>query len=97
LRHHPTGPVRSYHVAKKNRPLTPVHLLAFAVAFAMTGICTALALQAGSNPLTVVTVRTVTAVALLGTWLVLNGMSFRLRGREAGVALLIGIPLSANN
>jgi drug/metabolite transporter (DMT)-like permease len=97
LRHHPTGPVRSYHVAKKNRPLTPVHLLAFAVAFAMTGICTALALQAGSNPLTVVTVRTVTAVALLGTWLVLNGMSFRLRRREAGVALLIGIPLSANN
>jgi drug/metabolite transporter (DMT)-like permease len=97
LRHHPTGPVRSYHVAKKNRPLTPVHLLAFAVAFAMTGICTALALQAGSNPLTVVTVRTVTAVALLGTWLVLNAMSFRLRRREAGVALLIGIPLSANN
>ena len=63
----------------------------------MTGICTALALQAGSNPLTVVTVRTITAVALLAAWLVLNGISFRLSRRDAGVALLIGVPLCVNN
>ena len=58
--------------------MTPAHLLAFAVAFAMTGICTALALQGGSNPLTVVTVRTVTALALLLAWFYLMKVPFRL-------------------
>jgi drug/metabolite transporter (DMT)-like permease len=77
--------------------LTPVHLLAFAVAFAMTGICTALAIQGGSNPLTVVTVRTVAAMALLAGWLFYNGISFRLHGRDLAAALLIGIPLCINN
>jgi drug/metabolite transporter (DMT)-like permease len=77
--------------------LTPAHLLAFAVAFAMTGICTALALQDGSNPLTVVTVRTLSAVGLLAAWLVLQQVSLRLPRRDAGIALLIGIPLCVNN
>jgi drug/metabolite transporter (DMT)-like permease len=77
--------------------LTPVHLLAFAVAFAMTGICTALALQAGSNPLTVVTVRTITAIALLAAWLGVNRASFALPRRDAAIALLIGLPLCVNN
>jgi drug/metabolite transporter (DMT)-like permease len=77
--------------------LTPAHLLAFAVAFAMTGICTALALQGGSNPLTVVTVRTCTALALLMAWFFLMKVSFRLPRRDAVIALAIGIPLCINN
>ena len=35
----------------------------------MTGICTALALDGGSNPLTVVTLRTVVATLLMLAWL----------------------------
>ncbi|HEX6317245.1 MAG TPA: DMT family transporter [Burkholderiales bacterium] len=77
--------------------MTPAHLLAFAVAFAMTGICTALALQGGSNPLTVVTVRTVSALALLMAWFYLMKVQFRLPRRDAVIALAIGIPLSINN
>ncbi|MGH8668638.1 MAG: hypothetical protein ACREUH_05340 [Burkholderiales bacterium] len=61
--------------------MTPLHLLSFAVAFAMTGICTALALQSGSNPLTVVTVRTCAAIALLAAWLLYNGISLKLPRR----------------
>ena len=63
----------------------------------MTGICTALALQGGSNPLTVVTVRTVTALALLLAWFYLMKVPFRLPRRDASIALAIGIPLSINN
>ena len=77
--------------------MTPLHLLAFAVAFAMTGICTALALESGSNPLTVVTVRTVTAVALLGLWLTYQRIPLGLPRRDLLVALAIGVPLTANN
>jgi drug/metabolite transporter (DMT)-like permease len=77
--------------------LTPFHLLAFAVAFAMTGICTALAIEGGSNPLTVVTVRTVAAMALLAGWLAWNGISFTLGRKDRVAALLIGIPLCINN
>jgi drug/metabolite transporter (DMT)-like permease len=77
--------------------LTPLHLLAFAVAFAMTGICTALALQGGSNALTVVTVRTLVAVGLLAGWLSYNRISFRMKKRDLLAALLIGIPLCINN
>ena len=77
--------------------MTPLHLLSFAVAFAMTGICTALALEAGSNPLTVVTVRTFSAIALLLAWLRYNKLSLKLGPRDVGVALFIGIPLCVNN
>lgn len=77
--------------------MTPLHLLSFAVAFAMTGICTALALEAGSTPLAVVTVRTLAAIALLLAWLVYNKLSLKLGPRDAAVALLIGIPLCVNN
>ena len=94
---HPRGLRWTYHARKKNNPLTPFHLLAFAVAFAMTGICTALALQGGSNPLTVVTLRTVVAIALLSGWLFYNGATFRLPSRERNAALLIGVPLCINN
>jgi drug/metabolite transporter (DMT)-like permease len=77
--------------------LTPFHLLAFAVSFAMTGICTALALEGGSDALTVVTARTVAAIALLVAWLSYNGLSLRLPKRELAIALAIGIPLCINN
>jgi len=77
--------------------LTPLHLLSFAVAFAMTGICTALALEAGSTPLTVVTVRTLAAIALLAGWLLYSRIPLRLGKRDLAIALLIGIPLCINN
>lgn len=77
--------------------MTPLHLLSFAVAFAMTGICTALALEAGSNPLTVVTVRTFSAIALLLAWLVFMKVPLRLGRRDMCIALLIGVPLCVNN
>ena len=63
----------------------------------MTGICTALALQGGSNPLTVVTVRTVAAIGLLVGWLLLMKIPFRLPRKDIAIALAIGLPLAANN
>jgi len=63
----------------------------------MTGICTALALEAGSTPLTVVTVRTLAAIALLAGWLLYSRIPLRLGKRDLAIALLIGIPLCINN
>jgi drug/metabolite transporter (DMT)-like permease len=77
--------------------LTPIPLLAFAVAFAMTGICTALALEGGSSPLTVVTVRTFVAIALVAGWFLYHGISFKLGRNDLVTACLIGIPLCINN
>lgn len=77
--------------------LTPLPLLAFATSFAMVGICTAAALQAGSNPLTVVTVRTLTTVMLLLAYLLAAGAPLRLSRRDAIVALGIGVPFAGNN
>jgi drug/metabolite transporter (DMT)-like permease len=82
---------------RRTAALTPAHLLAFAVAFAMTGICTALALQGGSNPLTVVTVRTVCAVLLLLAWLSYRSVPLAMARRDLAIALLIGLPLCINN
>jgi drug/metabolite transporter (DMT)-like permease len=83
--------------AKEKNALTPFHLLAFATSFAMVGICTALALQGGSNPLTVVTARTLASLALLVGWFVWTRVSLRVPRREVLLALAIGLPLSANN
>lgn len=77
--------------------MTPFHLLAFAVSFAMTGICTALALGGGSNPLTVVTVRTIATVLLLLGWLRLVGVPLGMSRRDLALAVLIAVPLSMNN
>ena len=77
--------------------MTPFHLLAFAVAFAMVGICTALAIDGGSNPLTVVTLRTIVTVLLLLAWLRFAGVALALPRRDLAIALLIAIPLSMNN
>ena len=61
----------------------PFHLLAFAISFAMVGICTALALGGGADPLTVVTLRTLGTVALFVLWFRLAGV--RLSHRRAWI------------
>ena len=77
--------------------MTPFHLLAFAVSFSMVGICIALALAGGSNPLTVVTARAaVTLLALLG-WFRFAGLPLAMTRRDFVVAALIALPLTANN
>ena len=75
----------------------PVHLLAFATSFAMVGICTALALGGGADPLTVVTLRTLGTVALFLLWFRIAGLHLALPRRERAIAAAIGIPLSINN
>jgi drug/metabolite transporter (DMT)-like permease len=47
--------------------------------------------------LTVVTVRTLAAIALLTGWLCYSGISLGLPRRDLAIALLIGIPLCINN
>jgi drug/metabolite transporter (DMT)-like permease len=82
---------------RKKTRLTPLHLLAFAVSFAMTGICTALAITGGSNPLTVVTLRTVTATLLVLAWLRFAGVPLAISRGDAGRALIVAVPLALNN
>lgn len=77
--------------------ITTFHLLGFATSFAMVGICTALALGGGSDPLTVVTLRTLGTVALFLTWFRIAGVPFAMPARDRAIALAIGIPLCINN
>ena len=63
----------------------------------MTGVCTGLALGAGANPLTVVTVRTIMTVALLLVWLRFAGVRLALPRRDLGIALAIAVPMTINN
>lgn len=77
--------------------VSPFHLLGFAASFAMVGVCTALAIQGGSNPLSVVTVRSAASVALFAAWFAWMRRSPRLSRRDALVAVAIGLPFSANN
>jgi drug/metabolite transporter (DMT)-like permease len=77
--------------------LTPFHLLAFAVSFAMVGVCTALAIEGGSNPLSVVTVRTTATLLLVFAWLRLAGVPLALPRRDLAIALVIAIPFTLNN
>lgn len=77
--------------------ITAFHLLGFATSFAMVGICTALALGGGSDPLTVVTLRTLGTVALFLAWFRIVGVPLAMPARERALALAIGIPLCINN
>jgi drug/metabolite transporter (DMT)-like permease len=77
--------------------LTPFHLLAFAVSFSMVGICIALALAGGSNPLTVVTARAAVTVLALAGWLRFAGLPLAMTRRDLVLATLIALPLTANN
>ncbi len=63
----------------------------------MVGVCSALAIGAGSNPLTVVTVRTAETVALLFAWLRFAGAPLALPRGDAGRVVLIALPLTLNN
>lgn len=76
---------------------TPIPLLAFAVSFAMVGICTALAQGGGADPLTVVTLRTIGTVALFLAWFRMAGAPLALPPRDRAIALAIGLPLCVNN
>src|SRR5437763_758383 len=75
---------------------TPFHLLAFATSFAMVGICTGLALGAGANPLTVVTLRTVGTVLLFIAYFRMVGVGLRLAPRERLIAFALGLPRRAS-
>lgn len=77
--------------------LTAAHLLAFAVSFAMVGVCSGLALQGGADALTVVTARQLVAVLLLLAWFRLASVSLAMPGRDLGRAVLIALPLALNN
>jgi drug/metabolite transporter (DMT)-like permease len=63
----------------------------------MVGICTGLALGSGSNPLTVVTVRSIGAIVLLLGYLRLAGVRIALSPRDRALALAIGLLLALNN
>ena len=76
---------------------TPFHLLVFAVSFSMVGICTALALQSGANPLTVVTIRTLGTATLMFGFFFLSKVVLSMGRRDRLIAIALGIPLSINN
>ena len=60
----------------------------------MVGICTGLALSAGSNPLTVVTVRTLCVILLLIAYFRMAGVSIAMSRRDRLIAIQIGFLLS---
>jgi drug/metabolite transporter (DMT)-like permease len=76
---------------------SPAHLLGFATSFAMVGVCTALAIRGGSDPLTVVTTRTLGTIALFLVYFRIAGVSLAMTRRDRAVAMAIGLPLSVNN
>lgn len=79
------------------RAPTPAHVLVFATSMAMVGVCTGLALEGGSNPLTVVTVRTLGVVALFLAYFQIARVSVAMPGRELAIAIAIGVVLCLNN
>jgi drug/metabolite transporter (DMT)-like permease len=81
----------------RNHRVTPFHLLAFAVAFAMVGISTALALQAGATPLTVVTVRTAETVLILLVGFRYAGVRLGASAPDLLRAAAVALPLAVNN
>jgi drug/metabolite transporter (DMT)-like permease len=97
LRNRSPAPPGFFISRRKQASLTPFHLLAFAVSFAMVGVCTALAIGGGSNPLTVVTVRTTATLLLVLAWLRFAGVPLALPRRELALVLAIAIPFTLNN
>lgn len=63
----------------------------------MVGVCSALALDAGANPLTVVTVRTAETVVLLLAWFRVAGVPLRAGWPDLLRAGVIAVPLTINN
>ncbi|MBI2315629.1 MAG: DMT family transporter [Betaproteobacteria bacterium] len=75
------------------QPHSAFFVLAVATSYALVGICTGLALEAGSNVLTVVAVRTSGTVLLLLAYFRAAGVSLAMPARERGLAIRIGILL----
>jgi probable blue pigment (indigoidine) exporter len=63
----------------------------------MVGVCTALALQGGADPLTVVTIRTLATIALFLVYFRIARVSLAMTPRERVIAHAIGLPLCINN
>ncbi|MFN0299685.1 MAG: DMT family transporter [Burkholderiales bacterium] len=77
--------------------VSPAHVLVFATSLAMVGITTGLALQGGSTPLTIVTVRTIAVLVLFAVYFRLAGVNLSMTPRERAIALAIGVILCLNN
>lgn len=73
------------------------HLLLFALGYAMVSVTTGFGLEGGSNPLTIVTFRSLAVVALLYVYCRLARVSLALPGRDLWIACAIGLALCANN
>jgi drug/metabolite transporter (DMT)-like permease len=78
-----------------SRP-TAAHLLVFACSYAMVGISTALALDGGATPLTVVTLRSIGALLIFLAYFRVARIPFALSRRDRWIAFGIGIPLCVN-
>jgi drug/metabolite transporter (DMT)-like permease len=74
-----------------------LQLLAYATSFAMVGICTGLALEGGSNPITVVTIRSLGTLLLFFVAFRLLGTRLGMPPRDLAIAAALGIPLAINN
>ena len=70
---------------------TPLHVISYAIAFAMVGVCTGLVLSGGGNVLTFLTVRTLGVIAVLAVYLRIAGVSLALPARDRGIAAGIGL------
>jgi len=69
---------------------TPAHVLVFATSLAMVGICTGFALVGGSEPITVVTTRTLRVLALFVVYFRWAGVNLAMPARDRNLALAIG-------
>lgn len=70
---------------------TPIHVIGYATAFAMVGVCTQLTFGGGGNVLTFLTIRTLGVVALLAVYLRVAGVAFALPARDRRIAFGIGL------
>lgn len=76
-------------------PVNAVYVLGVATVFSLVSICARLAYDAGSNALTIVTMRTVFAGVLLVVLLNARGVAWKLPRRERYWALALGAVLAA--
>ena len=70
---------------------TPIHVISYAIAFAMVGVCTGLVLAGGGNVLTFLTIRTLGVIAVLALYFRLAGVALALPARDRGITGGIGL------
>lgn len=70
---------------------TPIQVIGYAIAFAMVGVCTGLALGGGGNVLTFLTIRTLGVIAVLAVYFRVAGVTLVLPARDRGIAAGIGL------